>query len=126
MAKNANNSKGKRVLREKLSENLEKKIDIKIKQRLQKKQAKHKRKEQNTIANIKDKYAKSIKDGPTYICTSCNRLLYRKSVRRFLIKKKNYQHCLNSTLKLCRTECSSIDGIEYICITCDKSLKLGK
>lgn len=88
MAKNANNSKGKRVLREKLSENLEKKIDIKIKQRLQKKQAKHKRKEQNTIANIKDKYAKSIKDGPTYICTSCNRLLYRKSVRRFLIKKK--------------------------------------
>lgn len=33
---------------------------------------------------------------------------------------------MNSTLKLCRTECSSIDGIEYICITCDKSLKLGK
>lgn len=122
MTKNAKYSKGKRVLREKLS--LEKKVEIKIKQRLQKKQAKQKRKEQNTIKNIKDKFEKSIKDGPVYICTSCNRLLYRKSVKRFLIK--NYQHCLKSTLKLCRTECGSIDGIEYIFITCDKSLRLGK
>lgn len=88
MAKNANNSKGKRVLREKLSENLEKKIDIKIKQRLQKKQAKHKMKEQNTIANIKDKYAKSIKDEPTYICTSCNMTSLSKISQTLFNKKK--------------------------------------
>lgn len=33
---------------------------------------------------------------------------------------------MKSTLKLCRTECGSIDRIEYICITRDKSLRLGK
>lgn len=76
------------------------------------------------MAYIKQKFEKSIQDGPLYICTSCNRLLYRKSVKCFSMK--NYQHCIDTALNLGLTECESIDGIESICSTCDKSFRSGR
>ena len=38
--------------------------------------------------DIVSRYIKAIKDGPTYICNVCYRLLYRRSVNK--IKKEKY------------------------------------
>ena len=57
-------------------------------------------------------FHKKIKEGPYYICSVCNRLLYRKSV--VLLQKNRYIHANESLF----TNIKSFDGKEYICKTC--------
>ena len=66
-----------------------------------------------------DNFKKDIQDGPTYICTVCNRLLYQSSVKNY--KLTDYEAHLN-----CRTVKISYNGIEYICSSCHKALKAKK
>ena len=66
------------------------------------------------------KFQSRIKEGPYYICSVCNRLLYRKSVK--LLEKKKY--C--SVPKTLFTNIASFDNKEYICTTCHSKVVKGK
>ena len=114
---------GRRNLRMKLPEKKkEDKIEsTRCKQKAKRSQIKD---QQKNIIYIKQKFEEAIKEGPTYICTSCNRLLYRKSVKCFSLKR--YHTTQNSILNVCRTKSMSPNSKEYICNTCDKSLKSNK
>ena len=58
-----------------------------------------------------------IREGPYYICSVCNRILYRKSVLILLKSKYNSQHFFTNT--------KSFDGKEYICKTCHSKVSKG-
>ena len=55
-------------------------------------------------------FKQKIREGPYYICSVCNRILYRKSVL-ILLKSKYYSQQFF-------TDTKSFDGKEYICKTC--------
>ena len=61
-----------------------------------------------------------IEEGPYYICSVCNRLLYRKSVK--LLEKKKY----SLVPKTLFTDIASFDNKEYICTTCHSKVLRGK
>ena len=66
------------------------------------------------------KFQSRIKEGPYYICSVCNRLLYRKSVK--LLEKTKY----SSVPKTLFTDIASFDNKEYICTTCHSKVLKGK
>ena len=66
------------------------------------------------------KFQSRIEEGPYYICSVCNRLLYRKSVK--LLEKKKY----SSVPKTLFTNIASFDNKEYICVTCHSKVVKGK
>ena len=61
-----------------------------------------------------------IKEGPYYICSVCNCLLYKKSVK--LLAKKSY----SSVPKSVFTSITSFDNKEYICKTCHLKVVKGR
>ena len=63
-----------------------------------------------------------VKLGPDFVCTCCHRMMYRKSVT--LCNKANYtadviQKVFSADLSI------SSDGNEWVCRTCDRTLKRG-
>ena len=58
------------------------------------------------------RFHNKIKEGPYYICSVCNRLLYKKSV--MLLHKNKYVNANESLF----TDVKSFDENEYICKTC--------
>ena len=66
------------------------------------------------------KFQSRTKEGSYYICSVCNRLLYRKSVK--LLEKKNYSSVPNTLF----TDIASFDNKEYICVTCHSKIVKGK
>lgn len=67
-----------------------------------------------------------IKNGADCACTSCHRLMYRKSV--ILCNPAKHSKCSNDLLNTVfspnlRHVCDS--GNEYVCMTCDRALKRG-
>ena len=63
------------------------------------------------------KFKNAFLAGPYYVCVSCNRTLYRRSVLLFSenkYKKGNFQPAFNLV--------KSFDDQYYICKTCDKKL----
>ena len=66
------------------------------------------------------KFHSRIKEGPYYICSVCNRLLYRKSVK--LLEKKKY----SLVPKILFTNIASFDNKQYICTTCHSKVVKGK
>ena len=65
------------------------------------------------IASLK----KKVREGPSYICTVCNRLLYRKTVTELKKGKYDIQHIFTGK--------RSFDNKEYICNTCSSKLLKG-
>ena len=66
-----------------------------------------------------EQFHKSVQKGPEYICTCCDKLWYRESVKK--IKKENK---FDKTLaERCITGVLSGDGIEWICNTCLQNMK---
>ena len=63
-------------------------------------------------------FQKKIKEGPYYICSVCNRILYRKTVTQ--LKKNKY------TILYVFTGQKSFDNKEYICKTCSSKLLKGQ
>ena len=59
--------------------------------------------------------------GPYYVCTVCNRMLYRKSLLIF-----NKQKCVNCNIQNVFTEKLSFDNKKYICKTCHSKVIKGK
>ena len=70
----------------------------------------------NNALNV-NKFLTDIEAGPSYICKSCNRMLYRKSGRKF--RRDAY-----STDSF--TDVSSFDNEQYICNKCHSKLIKGK
>ena len=77
-------------------------------------------KKQHALNYYISNFHKRIKEGPYYICTVCNRLLYRKSVQ--LLGRNNYTSVPQSVF----TNVISYDNKEYICITCHSKVLKGK
>ena len=63
-------------------------------------------------------FKSKIRNGPYYICSVCNRILYRKTV--FCLNKHKYK--IPSLL----TNVKSFDGKQYICRTCHSKASQGK
>ena len=61
-----------------------------------------------------------MKEGRYYICSVCNRLMYRKSVK--LLEKKKY----SLVPKTLFTNIASFDNKQYICMTCHSKVVKGK
>jgi len=66
-------------------------------------------------------FHKKIKQGPYYICSVCNRLLYKQSVIH--LKKHKYINC---DIDNVFTNKRSFDDKEYICKTCHSKVIKGK
>ena len=64
-------------------------------------------------------FQSKIKEGPYYICSVCNRLLYRKTVIH--VNKETYSSQLNVF-----TDVKSFDNKQYICRTCNTKVLKGK
>ena len=62
-------------------------------------------------------FKQKIKEGPYYICSVCNRILYKKSVLILVKSKYKCQHPFTST--------KSFDGKEYVCKTCHSKVLKG-
>ena len=67
------------------------------------------------------KFRNKIREGPNCICSVCNRLLYKKSVK--LIDRISFS---SSVPKDVFTNVTLFDGTEYICLTCHSKLVKGK
>ena len=70
----------------------------------------------NNALNV-NKFLTDIEAGPYYICKSCNRMLYRKSVRKFHRDTYSVDNF---------TDVPSFDNEQYICNTCHSKLMKGK
>ena len=66
-----------------------------------------------------------VKFGPDFVCTCCHRMMYRKSV--ILCNKANYTKASADVIqKVFSADLSiSSDGNEWVCRTCDRTLKRG-
>ena len=88
---------------------------------------KRKRQERQLLETIDcsiNQFKQVIQEGPTYICSSCNRLLFRRCVYKYSLEdfKTEYQ----SLAEKCRTNKLSSDNNEYICTNCRNSLRRGE
>ena len=65
-----------------------------------------------------NQFKRKIREGPYFICTVCNRILYKKSVITCINKKYPCQTYFNIQ--------QSFDGKQYICNTCHSKVIKGK
>ena len=63
-------------------------------------------------------FQKAVREGPYYICSVCNRILYRKTVTELKKSKYTIQHLFTGK--------KSFDKKEYICKTCSSKLSKGQ
>ena len=77
----------------------------------------------NSISMI-TKFHNNIRCGPEYICTCCDQLWYKTSVRK--CNTSNYTKCQKNLIQSCITGVKSVDNTEWICNTCHSNIKEGK
>ena len=80
--------------------------------------------EMQTMAKVIQSFHDNIKCGPEYVCTCCDQLWYRSSVRKCEANK--YPKCSEPFFKACITSTTSIDNTKWICSTCHSNLSNGK
>lgn len=64
----------------------------------------------NSCTSMVAKFHKNISCGPEYICTCCDQLWYRTSVRK--CNTSNYTNCQKNLVQSCITGVKSIDNTE--------------
>ena len=80
------------------------------------------RREDSTFENMIQKFSKSVCTGPEYVCTSCDQLWYRHSVKLAKsVFSKNEE-----LLRRCKTGVTSVQNEEWICETCCRYIKGNK
>ena len=70
------------------------------------------------------KFHKDISFGAEYLCTSCDQLWYKTSVRK--CNTSNYIKCQKNLVQSCIMGVKSIDNTKWICNTCHLNIKEGK
>ena len=98
--------------------------EIEIDRSEDRKRKRQERQLQVTIDCAINRFKQVIQDGPTYICSSCNRLLFRRCVYRYSLE--DFQIEYQPLAQKCRTNKLSSDSNEYICTNCRNSLKKGQ
>lgn len=63
-------------------------------------------------------FHKKVRESPYYICSVCNRILYRKTVQEVKKNMYGFQHLFTGK--------KSFDDKEYICKTCKSKLLKGQ
>ena len=91
-------------------------MDANLKEK-QKEERKVKANQTHSLAHYITIFKQKIMEGPYYICSVCNRVLYRKSVLMLVKSKYKIQHVFADT--------KSFDGKEYICKTCHSKVLKG-
>ncbi|WAR27346.1 hypothetical protein MAR_013050 [Mya arenaria] len=81
---------------------------------------KERRKPSGHLQTALKAFKTGIQNCPIFICTNCNRMLYRTSLKRYNIN--NYK----GDMLNCSTDKLSHDDIECVCTFCQKSLKQNK
>ena len=66
-------------------------------------------------------FHKNIACGPEYVCTCCDQLWYKCSVVK--CDPHKYKACSPDIVESCLTGFKSVNDTEWICITCNSSLK---
>ena len=89
--------------------------------------------QQETISNVTVTFRELVKEGPTYVCTSCHRVLFKKQVKVCCPKKYRCISVANQCLTKqyvhqCSTDCveNCPRNQEYICHCCDTAIHKGK
>lgn len=77
----------------------------------------------NSCLSMITKFHKDISFGAEYICTCCDQLWYKTSVRK--CNTSNYIKCQNNLVQSCITRVKSIDNTEWICNNCHLNIKEG-
>ena len=79
-----------------------------------------KRRREFSFLNMIQEFHKSVEEGPLYVCTCCDQLWYRESVRltSFSVNEDLAAKCI--------TGVKSGNDKEWICNTCTNSLKRNK
>ena len=80
-----------------------------------------------TIDAVIHKFEHDVKTGPIYVCSCCHRLMYRKSVIQMkdTAKYKTDTDIINMVFAP-QFRYVSVDNKEWICKTCDGTLKSGR
>ena len=69
-------------------------------------------------------FHKNIACGPDYLCTCCDQLWYKCSAVK--CDPNKYKACSPDIVESCLTGFKSVNDTEWICITCNSSLKKGR
>ena len=83
-------------------------------------QQKYRKRSSISITSTIQTFRSKIKEGPTYICCSCQLLLYRHNVKKFV-----NDHYSAALLADCTNNIDSFDHMRYICNSCHNSLCKG-
>ena len=78
------------------------------------------------IENAGEKFKEMAKQIPDTVCTSCHRLLFKKSTKVFNVNKYRSDGVCGRVLSDTYRHKDKDTDEEYICTTCDKDLKNGK
>ena len=82
-----------------------------------------KRKRNVSVESAVSAFHSEIKLGPDYVCTCCHRMMYRKSV--IPCNKANYTNDVIQKVFSADLSYISFDGKQWVCRTCDRTLKRG-
>ena len=89
--------------------------------------------QQETINNVTITFRELVKEGPTYVCTSCHRVLFEKQVKKCYREKYRCISVTNQCLTKqyvhqCSTNCveNCPRNKEYICHCCHTAIHKGK
>jgi hypothetical protein len=75
-----------------------------------------------SVSHLINDFHLAVSNGPVYVCSSCDQLLYRHSVQ----KAAGLRSFHSTLIHKCLLGTVSPDGIEYVCQTCFKYIKQGK
>jgi DNA-directed RNA polymerase subunit RPC12/RpoP len=64
-------------------------------------------------------FHKAVAEGPIYVCSSCDQLFYRHSVKR---TSSLYEQATERT-RMTLLGTVSAHNVEWVCLTCEKYLK---
>ena len=80
------------------------------------------RRQDSTFENMIEKFSKSVSAGPQYVCTSCDQLWYRHSVKlaKSVLSKNG------ELLRRCKTGVKSVQDEEWMCETCCRYVTANK
>ena len=75
---------------------------------------------QQSLMEASHAFISATNEGPDYVCVSCNRLMYRKTVQEFQVSKYD-----RAPSEFIVSESVRLQGKQWICKTCHNALKRG-